>query len=188
MTKKSKITPAGLVFMVIWGVLTGVLWAYVNPITLVPGVIHLRIFAFLPAVIGIFFGPISGFASGYIGSLVWSLLSGAFIPAHTLLVDGIMVGFTGWLPAIMVGKGRTLEEIATDKSLVWKSVLWCGLSGIAMIIAVSLSLSILGIFDFRWALFWLGLSDVPPLMIGTPIIVKMFIKRLSRIDVSNISA
>ncbi|WP_228021824.1 hypothetical protein [Vasconcelosia minhoensis] len=63
-----------IVFAVTWGVITGVLWAYANPIQLVPGVIQWRSFAFLPPVIGILFGPISGFISGYLGSVVWGLL------------------------------------------------------------------------------------------------------------------
>jgi len=185
---KKRITPTNIVFWVIWGVLTGVLWAFVNPITLVPGVIHLRIFAFLPAVIGILFGPISGFAAGYIGSVSWALLSGTFIPAHTLLIDGIMVGFTGWLPAIMIRRKGTLEQIADSPAAIWQSGLWCLISGLIMVVAVSASLSALGIFKFWWALFWLGISDIVPLAVGTPILVKLAAKRLSKIDVSNLTA
>lgn len=175
---------SSIIYWVIFGVLTGVLWAFVNPIALVPGVIHLRIFAFLPAVIGIIFGPKTGFFSGYIGTVVWSLLAGTFIPVHSLLIDGIMVGVTGLVPALLVGKGRSFAELDRDKSLIWKSALWSLLTGIAMVIAVSGSLHVFGIFDFWWALLWLGLSDVPTLVIGTPILVKFLVKRLSKVQVS----
>ncbi len=185
---KKGISSTNIVFWVIWGVLTGVLWTYANPIPLVPGVIHLRIFAFLPPVLGILFGPWSGFAAGYIGTIVWSLLSGTFIAAHSLLIDGIMVGFTGLLPAVMVRGGRGLDEIANDASVIWKSALWCTISGVIMVAAVSASLSILGIFDFWWAMLWLGISDIAPLIVGTPILVMIFAKRLSKMDLTNISA
>lgn len=101
-----------IVFAVIWGVITGVLWAYANPIQLVPGVIQWRIFAFLPPVIGILFGPISGFISGYLGSVVWGLLAGTFIPAHTLIVDGIMVGVTGLVRSLR--NAPPLSNLITD--------------------------------------------------------------------------
>ncbi len=39
-------------------------------------------FAFLPPLVGILLGWKSGFICGYLGSLVWSLLAGTFIPAH----------------------------------------------------------------------------------------------------------
>lgn len=181
-TKATKIT--NIVFWVIWGVLTGVLWAFVNPISLVPGVIHLRIFAFLPAVIGIIFGSRSGFFSGYIGTLVWSLLAGTFIPAHSLLVDGIMVGVTGLLPALMVGRGRSFAELADDKGLIWKSALWTLVAGVAMVFAVSASLAFLKIFDFWWAVLWLGISDITPLVVGTPIIVKLLVSRLAKTNIN----
>ena len=77
-----------IVLAIVAGVATGVLWAYANPIQLVPGVIQWRIFAFLPPLVGILLGSKSGFICGYIGSVVWSLLAGTFIPAHTLIVDG----------------------------------------------------------------------------------------------------
>ncbi|WP_276352138.1 aminotriazole resistance protein [Cohnella caldifontis] len=181
-TREQSTGIVNLVFWVIFGVMTGVLWAYVNPITLVPGVIHLRIFAFLPAVIGIIFGPKTGFFSGYIGTVVWSLLAGTFLPAHSLLADGIMVGFTGWLPAVMVGKGKTLAQLAADKSLLVKSAAWSFAAGVLMIIVSCASLQIFGIFNFWWGAMWIGLSDVPPLVIGTPILVLFLARRLSKVQ------
>ena len=181
-TRKASTGVLNVVFWVIFGVMTGVLWAYVNPIALVPGVIHLRLFAFLPAVIGIIFGPKSGFFSGYIGTVVWAFLAGTFLPAHTLLADGIMVGFTGWLPAVMVGKGRTFAELGRDKSLLVKSALWSLIAGIAMIIVVCGSLQVFGIFNFWWAVLWIGLSDIPPLVIGTPFLVMFLARRLEKVQ------
>lgn len=169
--KKSKQVFA-IVFAVIWGVITGVLWAYANPIQLVPGVIQWRIFAFLPPVIGILFGPISGFISGYLGSVVWGLLAGTFIPAHTLIVDGIMVGATGLVPALTTGRKFTLEEMATSRSAMLHSIVSSGIITVIMVFAVCASLAVLGIFPFWWAVLWIGLSDIVPVLVGTPIVMR----------------
>src|SRR5882757_10009524 len=95
-----------IVLAVVCGVATGVLWAYANPIQLVPGVIQWRIFAFLPPLIGILLGWRSGLICGYLGTIVWSLLAGTFIPLHSLLVDGIMVGLTGLVPGLMFDSSK----------------------------------------------------------------------------------
>ncbi len=171
-----------VVYWVIFGVLTGVLWAYVNPIAIVPGVIHLRIFAFMPAVVGIIFGPKTGFFCGYIGTVVWALLAGTFLPAHSMLADGIMVGFTGWLPAMMVGRGKTLKQLGHDKSLMIQSAVWSLIAGLIMIVVTCASMSLLGIFDFWWAMLWIGISDVPPLVIGTPILLVFLARRLEKVQ------
>ena len=84
-------------------------------------------FRILRPVIGILFGPTSGFISGYLGSAVWGLLAGTFIPAHTLLVDGLMVGLTGLVPALFVGNKYTLEELATSKKALIDAVLYSGM-------------------------------------------------------------
>ena len=77
---KKKFSFVNIVFFVIFGVLTGVLWAYLCPIPLIPGAVHFRTFAFIIPVIGYLFGPVTGFFAGYIGTIVWALLSGK--PAH----------------------------------------------------------------------------------------------------------
>jgi hypothetical protein len=161
-----------IVFAVIWGVITGVLWAYANPIQLVPGIIQWRIFAFLPPVIGLLFGPISGFVSGYLGSVVWGLLAGTFIPAHTLLVDGIMVGATGLIPALTTGKAFTLEQMATQQRAMLHALMTSGIITVVMVFAVCASLAFLKIFPFWWAVLWIGLSDIIPVLIGTPIVMR----------------
>lgn len=163
-----------IVLAVVAGVATGVLWAYANPIQLVPGVIQWRIFAFLPPLIGILLGSKSGFICGYLGSVVWSLLAGTFIPAHTLIVDGIMVGLTGFIPGLLFNPAK--KPIVTADLL--KIAVVCLVVGLVMVAAVSASLAFLGIFPFTWALLYLGLSDIVPMLIGTPLLVLPAIKVL----------
>ena len=167
------------VFALTWGVATGVLWAYANPLPLVPGVIHWRIFAFLPPLAGVLFGPRTGFVSGYVGTVVWALLAGTFIPAHTLIVDGLMVGLTGWVPGKLVDlrpfgnriPGRVLARIAAI----------CLVVGVVMVAAVAASLAYLKIFPFWWALLYIGLSDIVPMVVGTPLLVRYAVPALSRL-------
>lgn len=161
-----------LVLALVCGVATGVLWAYANPIQLVPGVIQWRIFAFLPPLIGTLFGPRSGFICGYLGTLVWSLLAGTFIPAHSLLVDGVMVGFTGLVPGLLFDPAKS----ALDGKALLKIAAVCFVVGIVMVAAVSASLAYLGIFPFTWAMLYIGLSDIVPMVIGTPLLVKPALK------------
>ena len=64
--KDSGSTLFPLVLSIVAAAATGVLWAYANPIQLVPGVIQWRIFAFLPPLVGILLGWKSGFLCGYL--------------------------------------------------------------------------------------------------------------------------
>ena len=164
-----------LVLSIVAAAATGVLWAYANPIQLVPGVIQWRIFAFLPPLVGILLGWKSGFICGYLGTVIWGLLAGTFIPAHSLIVDGIMVGFTGLLPALMFNPAKT----NFDQSALVKVGLVCLIAGVVMIIPVSASLAYLGIFPFWWAVGYLGLADILPMVIGTPLLIKPAMKILS---------
>ncbi|MFE0756093.1 hypothetical protein ACFW16_19180 [Inquilinus sp. NPDC058860] len=164
-----------IVLALVAGVATGVLWCYANPIQLVPGVIQWRIFAFLPPLVGILFGFRSGFICGYVGSLVWSLLAGTFIPAHTLIVDGIMVGLTGAVPGLLFDPARK----PIDTAGLAKIAATCLVVGLAMVAAVAASLAFLGIFPFWWGLLYLGLSDIVPMIIGTPLLVKPALKILA---------
>ena len=122
-----------LVLSIVAAAATGVLWAYANPIQLVPGVIQWRIFAFLPPLIGILLGWKSGFICGYLGTIVWSLLAGTFIPAHSLIVDGIMVGLTGLVPGLLFNPATT----TFDKSALVRIALVCLVVGLVMVAAVS---------------------------------------------------
>lgn len=164
-----------LVLSIVAAAATGVLWAYANPIQLVPGVIQWRIFAFLPPLIGILLGAKSGFITGYLGTIVWSLLAGTFIPAHSLIVDGIMVGLTGLVPGMMFDPKKT--PITTP--VLVKIAVVCLVVGLVMVAAVSASLAWLGIFPFWWAVLYLGLSDIVPMIIGTPLLILPAIKILN---------
>jgi hypothetical protein len=159
-------------FAVILGIVTGILWAYANPIQLVPGIIQWRIFAFLPPVIGILVSPTAGFVSGYVGTVVWSGLSGTFIPVHTLMVDGILAGATGLIPALTTGQKFTLAQMASDRRVMTHALIMAGGATLVMIIGVSASFAVMSIYPFGWALLWIGLSDIVPVLIGTPIALR----------------
>ncbi|PYE93642.1 hypothetical protein C8J35_11223 [Rhizobium sp. PP-F2F-G38] len=163
-----------LVLSIVAAAATGVLWAYANPIQLVPGVIQWRIFAFLPPLIGILLGWRSGFICGYLGTIVWSLLAGTFIPAHSLIVDGIMVGLTGLAPGLLFDPAKT----TFDRTVLVKIALACLAVGIVMVAAVSASLAYLGIFPFWWAFGYIGLSDIVPMVVGTPLLIVPAMKIL----------
>ncbi|MGK6312831.1 aminotriazole resistance protein [Neorhizobium sp. DT-125] len=163
-----------IVLSIVAAAATGVLWAYANPIQLVPGVIQWRIFAFLPPLVGILLGWKSGFICGYLGTLVWSLLAGTFIPAHSLIVDGIMVGLTGLVPGLLFDPART----TFDRMTLIKIAAVCLIVGLVMVVLVSASLAYLGIFPFWWAVGYLGLSDIVPMIIGTPLLVVPALKIL----------
>ena len=169
-----------IVLAVVCGVANGVLWAYANPIQLVPGVIQWRIFAFLPPLIGLLLGPKSGFICGYIGTIVWSLLAGTFIPAHSLLVDGIMVGMTGAVPPLLINLRKTNFDLSMP--VLVKIAVVCAVVGIVMVAAVSASLAFLGIFPFWYAMLYIGLSDIVPMVIGTPLLVRPGAKLLAGIS------
>jgi hypothetical protein len=159
-------------FAVILGIITGILWAYANPIQLVPGIIQWRIFAFLPPVIGILISPTAGFVSGYVGTVVWSGLSDTFIPVHTLMVDGILAGGTGLIPALTTGRKFTLAQMASDRRVTIHALIMAGGATLIMIIGVSASFAVMNIYSFGWAMLWIGLSDIVPVLIGTPIALR----------------
>lgn len=177
-----KFTFVNIVFFVIFGVFTGVLWAYGSPIPLIPGAVHFRTFAFIIVAIGFLFGPVTGFFSGYIGTLVWSLLGGYFIAPHTLLADGITVGLSAALPAFIMLKNKTLDEAMAKKgSFIVKSLLWSLLFGWAMIFSTSLSLSFFTGLGYWYCVGWIGIADVVPIAL-TPFVVLLLAPRLKRIQ------
>jgi len=182
MKPKKKFTFVNIIFFVIFGVLTGVLWAYGSPIPLIPGAVHFRTFAFIIPVIGFLFGPVSGFFAGYIGTLVWSLLGGYFIAPHTLLADGITVGLSAALPAFVMLKTRTLDELVSNKKVfIGKCMFWSVLFGCLMILATSLSLSFFTGLSYWYCVVWIGIADVVPIAL-TPFVVLLLAPRLNRIQ------
>lgn len=177
-----KITFVNIIFFVIFGVLTGVLWAYGSPIPLIPGAVHFRTFAFMITVIGFLFGPVTGFFAGYIGTIVWALIGGYFIPLHTPLVDGITVGLSAALPALVVMGSKTIEEVTANKGkFIAKSMFWSVLFGCMMILTTSLSLSYFAGLDYWFCVIWIGIADVVPIAL-TPFVVLLLAPRLKRIQ------
>ena len=172
---KKKFSFVNIVFFVIFGVLTGVLWAYLCPIPLIPGAVHFRTFAFIIPVIGYLFGPVTGFFAGYIGTIVWALLSGNFIALHSPLTDGITVGLSAALPALIHLKGgkvdlMSLLEKGKKGKFIGVSLLWSVLFGVLMILTTSLSLSYFAGLDYWFCVIWIGIADVVPIAL-TPFIV-----------------
>lgn len=172
---KKKFSFVNIVFFVIFGVLTGVLWAYLCPIPLIPGAVHFRTFAFIIPVIGYLFGPVTGFFAGYIGTIVWALLSGNFIALHSPLTDGITVGLSAALPALIHLKGgkvdlMSLLEKGKKGKFIGVSLFWSILFGVLMILTTSLSLSYFAGLDYWFCVVWIGIADVVPIAL-TPFVV-----------------
>lgn len=181
-TNKKKFTFVNIIFFVIFGVLTGVLWAYGSPIPLIPGAVHFRTFAFIIPVIGFVFGPVTGFFAGYIGTLVWSLLGGYFIAPHTLLADGITVALSAALPALVMTRKHTLDELLVNKaSFIAKSLFWSLLFGCLMILTTSLSLSFFTGLEYWYCVIWIGIADVVPIAF-TPFVILLLAPRMKRVQ------
>ena len=182
--EKKKFSFVNIIFFVIFGVLTGVLWAYLCPIPLIPGAVHFRTFAFIIPVIGYLFGPVTGFFSGYIGTIVWALLSGNFIALHSPLTDGITVGLSAALPALIHlqnGKKDLLEEMnANKKKFIWKCLGLSVLFGCLMIICTSASLSYFTGLAYSYCVIWIGIADVVPIAL-TPFVLLLLAPRMKNI-------
>lgn len=179
---KEKITFVNIIFFVIFGVLTGVLWAYGSPIPLIPGAVHLRTFAFVITAVGFLFGPLTGFFAGYIGTLVWALIGGYFIPLHTPFTDGIMVGLSAALPALVVMGKQTLDQVIKNRrQFIIKSIVWSVIFAAIMILTTSLSLSYFTGLDYWFCVIWIGIADIAPLIL-TPFAVLLLAPRLKRLQ------
>lgn len=154
--------------------ITGVGFLLTAPIPLIPGAIHWRILAFLPCVFGILFGPVTGFVAGAVGNTIWALLGGYFNPA-TPIFDLVGVGLTGLIPGLFVKP----HECQTSKGLI-KAALTSFISGMIMVPIVAVGFDWVGVAPFVPACIFLILSDIPPIVIGTPIIVRAIAPSLSR--------
>jgi hypothetical protein len=106
--------------------------------------------------------------------VIWSLLAGTFIPAHSLIIDGFMVGLTGLIPGMLFDPKTT----TFNRTTLIKIAATCLVVGLLMVAAVSASLAYLGIFPYWWAVMYLGLSDIVPMLIGTPLLVVPALKIL----------
>mgnify|MGYP003651334464 FL=1 len=78
-----------------------------------------------------------------------------------------MVGLTGLVPALIFNPATT----TFNRFALLKIAAVCLIVGLVMVAAVSASLAYLGIFPYWWAVFYLGLSDIVPMLIGTPLLV-----------------
>lgn len=164
-----------LVYAAVLSAVTGVGFLLTAPIPLIPGAIHWRILAFLPCIFGILYGPIIGFISGALGNTLWAILGGYFNPA-TPIFDLIGVGLTGLIPGLFTKP----EDALSFKGLL-KATLFSFISGVIMVPIVAIGFDWVGIAPLVPALVLLSLSDLPPILIGTPIVLKaitpIFLKR-----------
>jgi energy-coupling factor transport system substrate-specific component len=147
--------------------ITGVGFLLTAPIPLIPGAIHWRVLAFLPCVFGILFGPKIGFISGAIGNTLWALLGGYFNIA-TPIFDLLGVGLTGFIPGALVHP----EELEKKKGLL-KAAIVSTVAGFIMVPIVAIGFEWAGVAPFTQAIYLLVLSDIPPILVGTPIVVAV---------------
>jgi len=172
---KSRVDPlTAVAYIAITSAVTGVGFLLTAPIPLIPGAIHWRVLAFLPCAFGILFGPIIGFLSGAIGNTLWALLGGYFNPA-TPIFDLVGVGLTGLIPGLLVKP----EESSTSKGLV-KATIVSFVSGVIMVPIVAIGFDWVGVAPFIPACVMLALSDLPPILVGTPIVVRAVAPSLVR--------
>lgn len=166
----SEISPSKVISLAaITSAITGLGFLLTAPIPLIPGAIHWRILAFLPCVFGILFGPYIGFLSGALGNTLWALLGGYFNLA-TPIFDLIGVGLTGYIP----GKLVKPEECKNGKGLA-KAAFVSLISGVIMVPIVAIGFELVGVAPFGAAIYMLALSDLPPILIGTPIVLAALV-------------
>ncbi len=153
-------------YIVVASAVTGVGFLLTAPIPLIPGAIHWRVLAFLPCIFGVLFGPIVGFLAGAIGNTLWALMGGYFNPA-TPIFDLVGVGLTGLIPGLFAKP----EDVLSTKGLI-KVTLVSLVSGIIMVPIVAVGFDWVGVAPFGPAVVFLALSDLPPILIGTPIVLS----------------
>lgn len=161
-------------YMAVTSAVTGVGFLLTAPIPLIPGAIHWRVLAFLPCVFGILFGPITGFVAGAIGNTLWAIIGGYFNPA-TPIFDLVGVGLTGLIPGLLCK-----PEDSKSKIGLLKIALISLLSGLVMVPIVAVGFDLVGAAPFVPAVVFLILSDLPPIVIGTPIVVAAVARPLLR--------
>jgi energy-coupling factor transport system substrate-specific component len=148
------------------GALTGAAFLLTAGIPMVPGAIHFRLFAFMPCVIGILYGPITGFFAGAIGNTLWAIFGGYFNLA-TPITDLLGVGLTGLIPGLFVKPAECLEKKGLIKAAVVSLI-----SGIIMCPIVAIGMDLVGAAPFMVILSLLLWADNIPIFIGTPLVIK----------------
>lgn len=171
--RSSTDTTMGLLVGAVLGTLTGLLWWAYNPIKIVPPYIHLRLFSFFTALVGILFGRGAGFICGWVATMVWAPLAGAFVPLHSPIFDGVFVGLTGWIPAALIRGNKTNAEVLDEirqNTRRWyaKTAGACLFGSLFMSFFVAVSLELTTPMTF-WMGFWsIGIvSDTLPLLFFT---------------------
>lgn len=163
-----KLTPSRIIAQVaVSSAITGVGFLLTAPIPLIPGAIHWRVLAFLPCIFGILFGWKTGFLAGAIGNTLWAILGGYFNLA-TPIFDLTGVGLTGAIPGAFVKP----EECKKARGLL-KASLVSTVSGLIMVPIVAVGFQLVGAAPFWPATWFLILSDMPPIIVGTPIVLAV---------------
>mgnify|MGYP000744509208 CR=1 FL=1 len=152
-------------YMAVSSAVTGIGFLLTAPIPLIPGAIHWRVLAFLPCVFGILYGPITGFVAGALGNTLWAIIGGYFNPA-TPIFDLIGVGLTGLIPGYFCKPNDSLS-----KRGLLKVALVSLISGMIMVPIVAIGFDLVGVAPFLAAVVFLILSDIPPILVGTPIVI-----------------
>ncbi len=155
-----------IAYAAISSAVTAVGFLLTAPIPLIPGAIHWRVLAFLPCIFGILFGPVTGFIAGGLGNTLWAIIGGYFNPA-TPIFDLTGVGLTGLIPGLFVKP----HECLTKKGLA-KAAIISFISGVIMVPIVAIGFDLVGAAPFVPACIFLTLSDLPPIAIGTPIVLS----------------
>jgi len=133
---------------------------------LVPGTLMLRLGSFLTPLFGILFGPVVGSIAAYTGALLSQLLGGLWTAASPISTIGEVLAVI--IPAYLVTRPKN----------IWQVALWSGVGGLAMTAFCSAVLDLFGVFPFVPAFTIIGLCDVIPIVIGTPICVLLLFDRV----------
>jgi len=161
-----------LAYAAISSAVTAVGFLLTAPIPLIPGAIHWRVLAFLPCIFGILFGPITGFIAGGLGNTLWAIIGGYFNLA-TPIFDLTGVGLTGLIPGLFIKPHECLSKSGLIKAAIVSLI-----SGIIMVPIVAVGFDLVGAAPFIPACIFLTLSDLPPIVIGTPIVLSAVVPAL----------
>ncbi len=166
-----------IAYIAVTSAITAVGFLLTAPIPLIPGAIHWRVLAFLPCLFGIIYGPVIGFLSGAIGNTLWAIIGGYFNPA-TPVFDLVGVGLTGLIPGLLCKPSDALSR----RGLVKIAVISLA-SGIVMVPIVAIGFDLVGVAPFGPAVALLSLSDLPPILVGTPLAARIIVPPLLRRNV-----
>jgi energy-coupling factor transport system substrate-specific component len=160
-----------------------------SPIPIIPGAVHLRVFAFVPGVVALVFGRGIGFLAGYLGSIFWATIAGYWITLHTPVVDGVFVGFfTGWMISTLLrgrmSRSELIGHIAANRTGWYvKSAIVALVGGVVMAFFVGASLNVTtgGAVPWWAGFFTIGVvSDTLPMVIFIPLLTEPLLRITQR--------